>query len=66
MRGDLNSLRASNEEKRASKDPEEAVLGVNVADFGMLSGNDSHIRLDATGADRQSVVDSPAMGWPIF
>ena len=53
-------------EKRASKDPEDADLDVNVADFGIPSGNDNDIRLNVTGADRGSAVDSPTAGGPSF
>ena len=65
VQGDINSLQApaserpggpivasSNKEKRAPKGPEKTDLDVKSADFGFPLGNDKHIRLDATGADR--------------
>ena len=54
---------SSNKEKRSFRYPDETDLDSDLAEFSLASGNDFHIRLDATDAYRESAFEFPAAGW---
>ena len=57
---------SSNKEKCASKDPEKTDLAANLADFGIPTRGDDHIRPDVTIEGRGNSIVAPSLGWSSF
>ena len=53
-------------EQRASQGPDETSLDISLAEFGIPSWNDEHIRLDVQRADLEHAINFPTMGWSSF
>ena len=57
---------SSNKEQRASQDPDEITLDINLADFGLPSWGDKHLQPDANRGGRGHAVQFPILGWSNF
>ena len=57
---------SSNKERRTFLDHDDTSGDISLADFGVLSWNDKHIRLDVNGADIEHAAQHPALIWPSF